>query len=120
MQVIDSFVHVHFPKRSLPIWWFLFIASFGELSFNADYNHSRRNAGVISDGNHGQTRVQIQSSQFKSDTNHNEMNASNVAILLLIPERTYMDELYTSHASKHQTKEKVSGAILHLYHFFLR
>jgi len=72
-------------------------SSFGELSFNADYNHSRRNAGVVSDGNHG--------------GNHNEINASNVAILLLIPEVTYMDELYPRHASKHKTKEKVSNVI---------
>lgn len=83
------------------------IASFGELSFNANQNHSRRNAGIVSDGNHGQTRVQLQSSPLKGDSNQGETSASNVAILLLIPEKTYMEELYTRHASKHQTKEKV-------------
>jgi len=82
-------------------------ASFGELSFNANQNHSRRNAGVVSDGNLGQTRVQLQSSPLKGDSNQSEASASNVAILLLIPEKTYMEELYTRHASKHQTKEKV-------------
>lgn len=81
------------------------VASFGELSFNANYEHSRRNAGVVSDGNHGQSRVQI---QLKSDGSVNEIDASNIAILLLIPEKTYMTELYTRHASKHQTKEKVN------------
>ena len=80
-------------------------ASFGELSFNANYQHSRRNAGVVSDGSHGQSRVKI---QLNSDGNVNEIDASNVAILLLIPEKTYMAELFTRHASKHQTKEKVS------------
>jgi len=37
------------------------IASFGELSFSADYNHVPRKAGVISDGNYGQDQVQINS-----------------------------------------------------------
>ena len=83
----------------------LFEASFGELSFNANYQHSRRNAGVVSDGSHGQSRVKI---QLNGDGNVNEIDASNVAILLLIPEKTYMAELFTRHASKHQTKEKVS------------
>jgi hypothetical protein len=84
------------------------IASFGELSFNANQNHSRRNAGVVSDGSLGQTRVQLQSSPLNGDSNQSEASASNVAILLLIPEKTYMEELYRRHTSKHQTKEKVS------------
>jgi nucleoside-specific outer membrane channel protein Tsx len=37
------------------------IASFGELSFSADYNHVPRKAGVISDGHYGQDQVQINS-----------------------------------------------------------
>lgn len=86
-------------------------ASFGELSFNADYQHSRRNAGVVSDGHHGQSRVQIQTSQVGSDGSPNEIDASNVAILLLIPENTYMSELYARHSAKHQTKEKVSKTV---------
>ena len=32
-------------------------SSFGELSFNANGIHSRRNAGVVSDGSHGQSKV---------------------------------------------------------------
>jgi hypothetical protein len=98
---ICNFLPIVFSPRVLG----LFKASFGELSFNVNYQHSRRNAGVVSDGNHGQSRVQI---QHTSDGNVNEIDASNVAILLLIPEKTYMAELYTRHASKHQTKEKVS------------
>eukprot|EP00979_Chaetoceros_neogracilis_P012302 scaffold3210_cov223-Chaetoceros_neogracile.AAC.1 len=85
-------------------------ASFGELSFNADHDHSKRHTGVISDGNHGgQTRVQVQSSLLKNDSDQSEAFASsNVAVLLSIPEKTYMDTLYTRHASKHQIKEKIT------------
>ena len=85
-------------------------ASFGELSFNADYKHSKRNAGIISDGNHGQTRVVCKSRMTKAEGG-SEMEASNVAVLLLIPEKIYMEEMFTRHASKHETKEKVSDTI---------
>lgn len=81
--------------------------SFGELSFNADYNHSLRNAGVVSDGAHGQSKVQIYTGT-KNEGSYREIDASDVAVLLLIPEKTYMEELYARHASKHLTKEKVA------------
>lgn len=84
------------------------LASFGELSFNADCNHSRRNAGVISDGNHGQTRVVIQTGTVNAEGVHGEIEASNVAVLLLVPEKVYMEELFARHTAKHETKEKVS------------
>jgi CRP-like cAMP-binding protein len=80
-------------------------ASFGELSFNADYNHSRRNAGVISDGNHGQTRVKAQSGMADGV---DDVEASNISVLLLVPEKTYMTELYARHSTKHHTKDKVA------------
>lgn len=83
------------------------LASFGELSFNADGLHSRRNAGVISDGNHGQTRVQVQTGIFNTD-GMNKVETSNVAILLLVPEYSYMSEMFARDSSKHQTKDKVS------------
>ena len=54
----------------------VFAFSFGELSFRADFNHSKRAASVISDGNHGRHR--------------SEKNDANFAVLLLIPERAYM------------------------------
>ena len=96
-------------------------ASFGELSFNADYNHSKRNAGVISDGSHGQTRVQIsnplmsgkgvEDSLIGSGGNSNgitEIEASNIAVLLLIPEYAYMQEMFPRHTKKHQTNDKIA------------
>eukprot|EP00957_Ditylum_brightwellii_P132578 10110496-Ditylum_brightwellii.AAC.1 len=83
-------------------------ASFGELSFNANYKHSSRSAGVVSDGSHGQSKVQLQTSGIVTPdfSGMHETEASNVAVLLLIPEKTYMTELYTRHTSKHQTKDK--------------
>jgi len=75
--------------------------SFGELSFNADYKHSRRNAGVVSDGNHGQSRIS------DSVSNH-EIESSDVAVLLLIPEKTYMTCMFARHASRNQTKDKIA------------
>ena len=74
-------------------------SGFGELSFNADGNHSRRSAGVISDGNHGQSKVY-------SDDNQ-EYIASDVAVLLLIPREVYLAEMFGRDINKHQTKEKV-------------
>ena len=75
--------------------------SFGELSFNADRNHSKRNAGVISDGNHGQSRV--------ADGNSpHGIECSDVAVLLLIPEKTYMNLMFARHASRNQTKDKIA------------
>jgi hypothetical protein len=34
--------------------------------------------------------------------------ASDVCVLLLVPEHIYMGEMYKSNSAKHQTKEKVS------------
>ncbi|KAL9183122.1 hypothetical protein ACHAXT_004909 [Thalassiosira profunda] len=70
--------------------------SFGELSFNADGNHSRRNAGVVSDGCHGEARV------------GNVAQPSDVCVLLLIPEQCYMSEMFARHSAKHQTKDKIN------------
>ncbi len=84
-------------------------ASFGELSFNSDYNHSKRNAGVVSDGNHGQSRVIVQNGIVNTEGINGEMEASNVAVLMLIPEKTYIEELFARHSAKHETKQKVSS-----------
>lgn len=99
---------------------------FGELSFNSNGKHSRRNAGVVSDGSHGQSRVLIRSDESTASTHLNstnissagngsgggsgviEVEASNVAVLLCIPEKLYMAELFPRHAAKHQTKEKLA------------
>ena len=61
----------------------------------------------MSDGNHGQTRVFCKSSMTKTEGG-SEMEASNVAVLLLVPEKVYMEEMFARHASKHETKEKAS------------
>ena len=79
-------------------------ASFGELSFNKDYKHSRRNASVVSDGYHGQTHVKMQTGAADGIDN---VEASNIAVLLLIPETTYMTEMFARDVSKHHTKDKV-------------
>ena len=86
-------------------------ASFGELSFNANYEHSRRNAGVISDGSHGQSRVLVQTGIANAEGIHGELEASNVSVLMLIPEKTYMEELFARHTAKHETKQKASRKI---------
>lgn len=78
--------------------------SFGELSFNGDGNHSRRNAGVISDGCHGEV-VRKQSSS--SSTPKNDI-PQDKCVLLLIPEKCYMREMYARNAAKHQTKDKIN------------
>jgi hypothetical protein len=36
------------------------------------------------------------------------MEASDVCILLLIPEQVYMSEMFARHSAKHQTKDKIS------------
>lgn len=100
--------------------------SFGELSFNEDYKHSKRNAGVISDGNHGQTRIPLVLSPSSAVAVSNssscsepkgvssgagaerELETSDVAILLLIPEKTYMTEMFGLHATRHQMKDKIA------------
>ena len=74
-------------------------SGFGELSFNADGKHSKRSAGVVSDGSHGQSKVY-------SDDNR-EHEASDVAVLLLIPGTVYLKEMFGRDINKHQTKEKV-------------
>eukprot|EP00814_Leptocylindrus_danicus_P016250 CAMPEP_0116030724 /NCGR_PEP_ID=MMETSP0321-20121206/17035_1 /TAXON_ID=163516 /ORGANISM="Leptocylindrus danicus var. danicus, Strain B650" /LENGTH=632 /DNA_ID=CAMNT_0003505605 /DNA_START=82 /DNA_END=1980 /DNA_ORIENTATION=+ len=71
---------------------------FGELSFNADGNHSKRSAGVVSDGSHGQSKVVDGDKEYE---------ASNVAVLLLVPGETYLKEMFGRDIGKHQTKEKV-------------
>ena len=86
--------------------------SFGELSFNGDGDHSRRNAGVISDGCHGEARI-IQ--KQSSASTPNEVEASDRCVLLLIPEKCYMREMFARHAAKHQTKGKAQFA--QLIHF---
>ena len=53
--------------------------SFGELSFIGDGNHSKRNACVLSDGNHGDAPKQ--NSRSTSDS-------SDVCVLLIIPKGT--------------------------------
>ena len=73
---------------------------FGELSFNVDGNHSKRSAGVVSDGSHGQSKIVI-------DGSNKEYEASNVAVLLLVPGETYLKEMFGRDIGKHQTKEKV-------------
>jgi CRP-like cAMP-binding protein len=94
-------------------------ASFGELSFNANGMHSPRNAGVVSDGSHGQSKVMIRSDGSRlsgvatstggkaGDGGIIEVEASDVAVLLCIPEALYMKELFPRHAAKHSTKEKL-------------
>ena len=110
-------------------------SSFGELSFNANGKHSPRNAGVVSDGSHGQSRVLLRSDESavastlsrsssggccsccsSSSIAANgrggggliEVEASNVAVLLCISEKLYMKELFPRHAAKDQTKEKLA------------
>ena len=88
-------------------------ASFGELSFNANGKHSPRNAGVVSDGSHGQSKVMVRSNGTggsKTTTNGGgmvEVEASDVAVLLCINEGLYMSELFPRHAAKHSTKDKL-------------
>ena len=78
--------------------------SFGELSFNADGNHSVRNAGVVSDGRHGEARVVRKGTPTAKD----EVDASDSCVLLLIPEKYYMSEIFARDAAKHQTKDKLN------------
>lgn len=70
--------------------------SFGELSFNGDGNHSRRNAGVISDGNHGEAHTLRKQSNSQSAHQNEIIDASDVCVLFLIPEEVYMREMYAS------------------------
>lgn len=78
--------------------------SFGELSFNADGNHSVRNAGVVSDGRHGEARVVRKSAPTTKD----EVDASDSCVLLIIPEQCYMSEMFARDSAKHQTKDKLN------------
>ena len=75
---------------------------FGELSFNENGVHSRRNASVISDGCHGQARITNSSPVFPG------REASDLCILLLVDAAVYMSEVFSRHSSKHQTKDKIS------------
>ena len=77
--------------------------SFGELSFNENGVHDRRNASVVSDGAHGQARLNKRCASTLA-----EIEASDVCILLKIPEQIYMSEMFARHSSKHQTKDKIS------------
>jgi len=78
--------------------------SFGELSFNADGDHSVRNAGVVSDGRHGEARVVRKQSPATKD----EIDVSDSCVLLIIPEKCYMDEMFARDSAKHQTKDKLN------------
>jgi len=78
--------------------------SFGELSFNRDGDHSRRNTGIISDGCHGEAKT---IGNQTSPSTPNESKISDKCILLLIHERCYMREMYARHSAKHQTKDKI-------------
>jgi CRP-like cAMP-binding protein len=83
--------------------------SFGELSFNENGVHSQRNASIVSDGSHGQARITRKSTMSNSNlAQQPEIEASDVCILLVIPEKVYMAELFARHAAKHQTKDKIS------------
>lgn len=79
--------------------------SFGELSFNADGNHSVRNAGVISDGRHGEARVVR---KHTSSLATKEVDVSDSCVLLLIPARCYMSHMFARDSAKHQTKDKLN------------
>ncbi len=61
----------------------------------------------MSDGSHGQTRVTVQTGIGNAEYINGEIEASNVAVLLLVPEKTYMEELFARHTAKHETKQKV-------------
>jgi len=76
--------------------------SFGELSFNADGDHSVRNAGVVSDGRHGEAQVVRKSTPTSKD------DASDLCVLLLIPEKCYLNDMFARDAAKHQTKDKLN------------
>eukprot|EP00585_Thalassiosira_rotula_P001755 CAMPEP_0196134162 /NCGR_PEP_ID=MMETSP0910-20130528/3125_1 /TAXON_ID=49265 /ORGANISM="Thalassiosira rotula, Strain GSO102" /LENGTH=442 /DNA_ID=CAMNT_0041393993 /DNA_START=36 /DNA_END=1364 /DNA_ORIENTATION=- len=84
--------------------------SFGELSFNGDGNHSRRNAGVVSDGCHGESRIIAKQHGSSSSTSSSSTpeEVSDGCVLLLIPDKCYMREMYARHAAKHQTKDKIN------------
>ena len=103
---------------------------FGELSFNGDGKHTLRNAGVVADGllshqmdSHDQENTpkpnqrdlggdKEKESNLPKDINGNELDEngrySNMTVLLLIPEKSYMSEMYSLHASKNNTKEKIT------------
>jgi hypothetical protein len=68
-------------------------------SFNGDLNHTPRNAGVVSDGSASQS--------MNDDLAENLENKQKGCILLLIPEQSYMSQMYALHASKNQTKDKI-------------
>ncbi|GMH79333.1 hypothetical protein TL16_g08108 [Triparma laevis f. inornata] len=79
-------------------------AGFGELSFQGDYNHTLRNAGIVSDG----MGLMEGSVSFEDKPGEKVGEGGNVCILLLIPEECYMREMYALHASKNKTKEKIN------------
>ncbi|GMH68873.1 hypothetical protein TrST_g3172 [Triparma strigata] len=79
-------------------------AGFGELSFQGDYNHTPRNAGIVSDG----IGLMESSVTFEEKPGDKIGEGGNVCILLLIPEECYMREMYALHASKNKTKEKIN------------
>jgi len=98
-------------------------AGFGELSFQSDFNHTARNAGVVADGDGDGTdyttasvghdtewssSVPTASPLTSPDGTMNHRMAPGVCVLLLIPEKTYMSEMYALHASKNQTKDKIN------------
>jgi len=80
--------------------------SFGELSFNENGIHTRRNASVISDGIYYQARFE-RNPTITNSSNQADMT-SDVSILLTIPENVYMSDVFAHHSAKHQTKDKIS------------
>jgi CRP-like cAMP-binding protein len=89
-------------------------AGLGELSFQGDFKHTKRNAGVIADGD-GKDDIYGTGSDSAPNSpvggggaGPGEARVPGVCVMLLIPEKTYMSEMYSFHASKNQTKDKIT------------
>ena len=86
---------------------------FGELSFQADGNHTPRNAGIVSDGlglieaefNAAASPIQQNATRAVSGVDRTK---SDVCVLLLVPEACWMKEMFALHASKNQMNSKVA------------
>ena len=83
---------------------------FGELSFQADGNHTPRNAGIVSDGlGLIEGEYNSKGSPVAKGSNVAERSGlSDVCVLLLVPEACFMKEMYALHASKNQMNIKVA------------
>jgi len=70
-----------------------------------------RNATIISDGHDGQSVVKdeyVATSRFAPPPKEKvEAEASNIAVLLIVPEHIYMSEMYHSNDTEHQINNKV-------------